>query len=279
MEHRALATLSFSLLLAAGCGFAAEHDGWPVPALPDAAAADAGAKVEPLVAARPVIAPPAIAPVANEAVERVLGGAPDVDAAPARIDPQDFMRIYDVLPAISSDGRLIMTARYETESDSIYVDLVRTSDRRRIRSLPIAFAGDDDGTSDDAIAAVDRILDRRGFVTFRELDEVLPEDPDAESWDGVIRQWTSDDLAVHYDPSTGGLAVYRDYALVHQSLVPAQVPDGPGVGLMDPDYAELPMIPAADDMRISADGTTLAIRLAACDCSCDIEPFWKLIAL
>ena len=51
------------------------------------------------------------------------------------------------------------------------------------------------------------------------------------------------------------------------------------VGLMDPDYADLPMIPSADDVRISADGKTLAIRLSACDCSCDIEPFWKLIAL
>ena len=278
MEHRALAAILF-FLVSSGCGLEAADGDAPAPAIPDAAAADAGADPEPLVAARPVAAPSVVAPVAKEAVEDVLAHAPGIEAAPARLDPQDVMSIHRVLPAISADGRLIATARYEEASDSMFVDLVRASTGRRVRSVHVPLFSEDDATVDGAIAAVDRMLDRRGFVTFRALEAVLPEDPDAETWDGVIRQWTDGDLTVHYDRQTGGLAVYRDYRLLHQSLVPARVPDGPGVGLMDPEYAELAMIPAADDVRISSDGKTLAIRLAACDCSCDIEPFWQLIAL
>ena len=270
MEHRALAATLFSISL--GCGVDATSRDAPVHDLSDAAVpadagdSDAGAKAEPLRVPEPLIAPAAMEPVRSE--------ARSIETGPARLDPEDVMSLHRVLPAISADGRLIATVRYEEASESLFVDLVRASTGRHIRSLHVPLYSENEAALDGAIAAVDRLLDRRGFVPFRELEAVVPEDPDAETWDGIVRQWTDGDLAVHYDAQTGGLAVYREYSLVHQSLVPAQVPDGPGVGLMDPDYAALPMIPVADDVRISADGRTLALRLAACDCSCDIEPFW-----
>ena len=291
MEHRALATLL--CLTCFACGLDAPEGPTPTPRA-DAPTDGDAAVTAPLAAADPSPLPGLAPEVANAPVAPAVARAPiavdapiaepEVDTAPpapataARLDRSDPLSVHRVLPALSADGRLILAARYEVMSDSLFVDVLRASNQRRVRAIELPLSGGD-GALETALASVDRILERRGFLTLRELEPVLPDEEAQELWDAPIGEWRDGDLTVRYDAATGGLAVYREYALIHQSLVPARIPDGPGVGLMDPDYAELPMIPSADDVRVSADGDLLAIRLAACDCSCDIEPFWKLVAL
>ena len=185
-------------------------------------------------------------------------------------DPSGGPSPYEAFPAMSADGTRIAVIRYDLGPDTFFANILRVRDGRRLRSLPL---GQLDGVQ---AQRAERVLRRAGFRTLGRLEETRVYDEQAMRSQRIFE---GHDLRVHYDPNTGGLAVYEGFRLVEQRLVPAQVPEGPLAMPEDEEGRVLKLISDLAEVSVSADGRTLVLDFSLCDCTCDIEPFSMPIRL
>jgi hypothetical protein len=177
------------------------------------------------------------------------------------------------LPAMSADGRTIAWLGYDAQSDVRSVDLVVARSGRVRHQIPLDGPG---GTPESSMLQLTREVTPERYETLVALTAHY----DGLDAEGEASWFTGDDLRVDYDAETGRLRVTSSAGeVIGRARARRQLPNGPGVGLMDPDAAREPMLPHLQRAYLTPDGAHLVAVFSACDCSCDIVPYPRAIAL
>lgn len=212
-------------------------------------AAEAGApRVDPIEHAGP------IDPNEGRAVGRIA------QLKPERVSP------FTILPALSHDGRHVAVSRYEQFEDQAFVEIQRVRDGRTVRRFELGWDG-------KGARRINRALKRGAFRTMPAAASE-PRSPAQDDWQQRSTTWEMDELELRYDPQSGGLAFYEDYRLIGQTLIGARAGNFRGVpGTED---AEPRLVPDVLSVFASEDGQVIAVELGLCNCSCDVDPFWRV---